>query len=133
LLERANQGAAFVDDLPAGNGMSSWKTVQTLLNIVSTFHFPTETWIFVNGVFTAQRYTLILVPTLLTSIATTMNWLNRCQLTNCLMMLFWSSTIIFTWYSFINCIVTLVFTPLMKLPVLLNWTVIIYGTFQNNL
>jgi hypothetical protein len=23
LLERANQGAAFVDDLPAGNGMSS--------------------------------------------------------------------------------------------------------------
>jgi len=66
-LEMINWGVAFPQDKPACNGMSSKKTVETLLNVVAAFHFANETLIFINGVYTAWRLTPTSARTSLTS------------------------------------------------------------------
>jgi hypothetical protein len=85
-LEQVNSGVTHSEGKPAGNGGSSNKTVETLLNVVATVHFANETWIFVDRVFTAQRHTPTSALESLTSAATTVNGLYRYQPNNCQMM-----------------------------------------------
>lgn len=71
LLDQLDPGAGCSVDQLAWNCMSSYQTIKMLLNVVVPLHFASETWIFINNVFTAQRRTPTLAITLPTSIATT--------------------------------------------------------------
>jgi hypothetical protein len=132
-LEKVNRGVTLSEGKTAGNGGSSYKTVETLLNVVATVHFANETCIFVDRVFTARRHTPTSALESLTSAATTVNGLYRYQPNNCQMMVLRVSTIVFYIQSFINRITTHYFTLPTIIAAIQKLTARLPVSIQSNL
>jgi len=113
--------------------MSRYNTVKRVLNIVATSYFGKETWIFVNIVFTSQRYTSTSAHTPLTSVVTTQNELYIDHPNNCRMVVLQSSMIMFYCHSFLNHIATHVFTIPTIIPVIKDSRATLGVLMQSNL
>jgi len=71
LCGKSKSMCGFFRRQPACNGMSTKKTVETLLKVVGTFYFANETRIFLNSVFAARKRTSTSALTSHTSVGTT--------------------------------------------------------------
>ena len=133
IWERRNWGAAVSEQQPGCNRMSSSKMIETLLNVVATFHLANETWIVVINVFTARRHSPTSAHTSLILVATTMKRMYMYQPKNCQMMVLWQRTIVFYFSSFMNLIATLSFTLPTMIPVIQKPTGRMRVSIQSNL
>jgi hypothetical protein len=117
-VEKVHCGAIFSEDHPADNGMSCYKGFEILLHIVATFHFASETWMFINSVFSAPRHTLTWVLTSLTFMTTTKTAEYTYLLNNCQIIVLRSNVIALDIHSVMNQIVTRFITLPLLIPVI---------------
>jgi hypothetical protein len=125
-LQKLNQGVAFSKYQRVCIRMSSWNSIENVLNVVEKCHVSNKPQIFVNKVSTTGRGTNSLVRMLLAYIATTKKGHYTNQLTNLQLMVLQPSTIGFYMDTFGYCIVTLFFTLPTKIWAIQQLTA---GTF----
>jgi hypothetical protein len=105
-----NCDVAFCKDLLARNSMSSYITINMLLEDVVTFHCAKEPWILINSDISVRGHTPTLALTPPTSIMTTKQEKHPHQLSNCQIMILHLLQTVFYLHSFMNHIATLFFT-----------------------